>query len=383
MRIGLDARTIYAPQRRGIGKSLLRLYQHLPEVRPDWRVVAYHRDPAPDPTLLADIAGYVEPRHIDIPGDRFDAWQRLRLPAASRLDRVDALHCPANSCPGWLAAPTVVTIHDLIPIDLPETLPPAEARRFEKQVVQACRRGSVITCPSIYTCRRLMRDLHVDAERVHVMPWGADASGLMTTDEHLDEVAGRFRVRRPFAIHFGAADPRKNTRHVIEAWAMLPEKIKRQWQLLVVGLDAAMQAALLSDCQTLGIADSVVLHGFAQEADVPLLLAAAEAMIYPSRSEGFGLPILEAFAARTAVLTSDRTSLPEVAGDAAVLVDPDDMVSLVTGMTRLLRDSSLRADLVLRGSKRLSQYSWRQCAERFARAIESVVESTRTTRAAA
>lgn len=375
MRIGLDARTIYTAHRRGIGKSLLRLYQTLSLVRPDWQVVAYHRLDVPDrnlPQLFAE--GFVQPRMIEMPGDRFDAWHRIRLPMAARNDGVDLLHCPANACPSLLPVPTLVTIHDLIPLDRPDTVPAREARRFERQVTNACRKASAILCPSIYTSTRLVRDMGVEPERIHVAPWGAEAFHAEFSDEQIDEVCSRYRVSRPFVLHLGAPDPRKNTSRMLEAWAMIGPKIRRTWQLLVVGLDAAAQKQLLDYSYKLGIHESVTLHGFADEADMPALYAAAEVLAYPSLSEGFGLPILEAFAARTAVLTSNCTSLPEIAGDAALLVDPEDPVSLSHGLAKIVRDPTLRRDLVERGVRRLPRYTWKRCAERFAAAAESLVE---------
>lgn len=383
MRIGLDARTIYCPQRRGIGKSLVRLYQNLQLVRPDWQVIAYHRtwcDEQPLPELFAEA--FVEPRCIEMPGDRFDAWQRVRLPMAARLDGVDLLHCPANACPSWTPVPTVTTIHDLIPMDHPDTVSGSMARQFERAVHIACRRAAVITCPSIYTMRRLIRDLGVEGHRIHLTPWGADGEAANFTPEHLDAVMARYRISAPFVLHFGAADPRKNTRQLLEAWALLGGRSRRRWQLLVVGLDAAAQGDLMSYCHALGVHDTVSLHGFAPEEDVPALLAAAGVLAYPSRAEGFGLPILEAFAAGTAVLTGNRTSLPEVAGDAAILVDPTDPVAIAHGLGQLLRDGPLREELVRRGVGQLAQYTWTECAERFARALESVVEPCVTRRAA-
>ena len=127
MRIGLDARTIYRPARRGIGKSLIHLYQYLLSARPGWQVVAYHRQTGELESLLPTTR--VKSRLIEMIGDRFDAWQRLRLPAAAWRDGVDLLHCPANTCSFWMPTPTVVTIHDLIPLDMPEGRPAAEVRR--------------------------------------------------------------------------------------------------------------------------------------------------------------------------------------------------------------------------------------------------------------
>ncbi len=368
MRIGLDARTIYATERRGIGKSLLRLYRELSLVRPDWEVFAYHRSADPEPELLPP--DFATPRCIDIPGDRFDAWQRLRLPTAAWRDACDVLHCPANSCPGWTPLPTVVTIHDLIPLDLPETVADDDVRRFERGLTAAGRRAAAIFCPSEYTALRLVDGLLIEPDRVHVTPWGADRAAPLS-DDRVAETTDRYRVDRPFVLHYGAADPRKNTRRLIEAWSMMGARQRKRWTLLIIGLDAEAQAEYLSLCDSLGVTASVMLHGFAPEGDIPALLQAAEVLAYPSRSEGFGMPILEAFAANTAVLAGSETSLPEVAGDAAVAVDPEDTASVCNGLRTLLGDTAYRDELRLRGQMRLHLFSWDACARRFAEAIES------------
>ncbi len=374
MRIALDARTIYAPQRRGIGKSLLELYRHLPDVRPDWRVIAYHRSDCPVDALLPEP--FVTPRMIEMPGDRFNAWDRFRLPFACRRDRVDVLHCPANHCPDWMPIPTVVTIHDLIPLDLPEGQPAKPTQRFDRSVRTACRKASAITCPSEYTRSRLIDDMNADPARVFVTPW-ADFGKPPSVD-----LAGRirifekYRVEPPFILHFGAAESRKNTRRVIEAWAGMRKQIKSRARLLIVGLDAKAQAELATCTARLGIESSVVLHGFADEDDIPALMRMADVLAYPSLSEGFGLPILEAFAAGTAVITSDRTSLPEVAGDAAQIVDPEDFNTITKAMHKLLTDPVYRRELVRRGLSQLKDFNWHRAAEAFAKAVESAAETS-------
>jgi glycosyltransferase involved in cell wall biosynthesis len=373
MRIALDARTIYAPQRRGIGKSLLELYRHLPDVRPDWRVTAYHRCESPVGGLLPEP--YVQPRMIEMPGDRFNAWDRFRLPFACRRDRVDVLHCPANHCPDWMPIPTVVTIHDLIPLDIPDSQSTKPAQRFDRSVRTACRKASAITCPSEYTRGRLIDDMNADPGRVFVTPW-ADFGKPPSVD--LDgriKIFEKYRVEPPFVLHFGAAEPRKNTRRVIEAWAGLRKQIKSRARLLIVGLAPEAQAELSVCTARLGIESSVLLHGFADEADIPALMRMADVLVYPSLSEGFGLPILEAFAAGTAVITSDRTSLPEVAGDAAQIVDPQDFNTITKAMNKLLTDPVYRRELVRRGLSQLKHYSWHRAAEAFALAVESASET--------
>jgi glycosyltransferase involved in cell wall biosynthesis len=308
-------------------------------------------------------------------GDRFNAWDRFRLPFACRHDKVDVLHSPANHCPDWMPIPTIVTIHDLIPLDIPEGQPPKLLYRFEHSVRTACQKASAINCPSDYTRDRLITDMGADPGRVFVTPWShfgkpgpVDIGGRICLFE-------KYRIEPPFVLHFGAAEPRKNTRRVIEAWAGLRKPIKNHAKLLIVGLDADAQAEFATCTARLGIESSVILNGFADEQDIPALLRLADILVYPSLSEGFGLPILEAFAAGAAVITSDRTSLPEVAGDAALIVDPKDFNTITKAMNKLLTDAVHRRELVRRGVKRLKQYTWLRTAELFAQAVEHAVQT--------
>src|SRR5581483_6679005 len=126
-----------------------------------------------------------------------------------------------------------------------------------------------------------------------------------------------------------------------EAYAGIVPALRKEHRLLLVGIQEQALLEFRAIADQFGVAGQVVLHGFADEADIPALLSGATVLCFPSRSEGFGLPILDAFVCRTAVLTSNRTSLPEVAGDAAILVDPDDVESIRDGLARMLSDQEL------------------------------------------
>lgn len=381
MRIGLDARTIYRPSRRGIGKSLIHLYQHLLTVRPGWQVVAYHRQSGELESLLPSKR--VRSRLIEMIGDRFDAWQRLRLPAAAWRDKVDLLHCPANTCSFWMPTPTVVTIHDLIPLDMPEGRPAAEVRRFEQSVRQACRQAAWLMCPSVYTRDRLIREFDADPMRITANAWAADTSVSPVPLSYWKPVLDRYGISGPFVLHFGADEPRKNTCRVIEAWSMCDRALRRSQQLVIVGLNHHAQEKMRRTVRQLGVGKSVRLHGYAADADLPTLLSAAQVLVYPSLSEGFGLPILDAWAAGTTVLTSECSSLPEVASDAAMLVDPTDPCSIARGITRLVSDLHLRSALRQKSDQRLKKFTWSASAQRFAVALEQAAAICRPLKAAA
>jgi len=376
MRIALDARTIYRPQRRGTGKNLVDLYRALATARPGWHVTAYHREHGQVEPLLP--ANWAEPRCIEMPGDRVCAWERARLPLAAWREGADVLHCPANTCPEWMPVSTVVTIHDLIPLDMPGERPAHEIKRFEQSVRAACSRAARIITPSNYTAERLVREFNASRDNITVNPWPADSSVARVAAEQWDAVLARHGVARPFMLHFGAADPRKNTLGLIEAWAELAPELRKNWKLLIVGLNELALDQFSAFAAMRNVAGSIVFRGFADEADVPTLLSAAGALAFPSLSEGYGLPILDAWATQTAVLTSNVTSLPEVAGDAALLVDPSRPAAVADGLTRLMTNQTLREDLIHRGVKRRAPLTWSAAAERFATAIESAVSRQRS-----
>ena len=380
MRIALDARTVYSDQWRSTGKNLIDLYCELASIRPDWQVLAFHRQPGPTKSRLDQTS---IPIHIEMKSDRFDAWQRWRLPTAAWRMGADVLHCPTNGCPTWMSLPTVVTIHDLIPLDLPTGQSPKVVRQFQQSVQMACRHATQIITPSGYTRDRLVRQFEADSKCVTVNPWAADQSTRKIGQYQKRIVLDRYRIKPPFVLHFGAAEPRKNTRRLIEAWSMTQGYRHQQFSLLIVGLDDQMRIELFKQVAQHGTADSVQLHQLANEADLPTLLSAADVLAYPSLSEGFGLPILNAWATGTAVLTSTTTSLPEVAGDAAVLVDPTDTCAIAGQLGRLMQDLKLRHKLMTAGRRRLSRFTWRATAERFARVIETAAGETTEMKAAA
>ncbi|MEX0774365.1 MAG: glycosyltransferase family 1 protein [Phycisphaeraceae bacterium] len=379
MRIGLDARTIFRAQRRGTGKNLIDLYRQVIALRPDWEVVAYHRDCASNDALPG-----VQNRRIEMPGDRWHAWERYRLPLAAWRDGVDLLHCPANGCPDWMPTPTLVTIHDLIPLDAPAsrgkglaTPRVGTSAHFARGIARACAAAAGIICPSRYTRDRLVSQCGADPGRIHVIPWAPDSAMQVVEEYTCQAVLQRYGVRDRFVLHLGANDPRKNTRRVINAWAAIKPAQRRGWQLLIIGLEGQVVADLRQQAVQLNLGDSVILHGFADEADMPALFSSADVLAFPSLSEGFGLPILDAWVDGTAVLTSSTTSLPEVAGDAAILVDPSDTIAITRGLSWLLRDSSLRRQLVDLGRQRVAQYTWQRTVSLFVEAAEAAAQRQR------
>jgi glycosyltransferase involved in cell wall biosynthesis len=369
LRVGLDARTVYSPTRRGTGKNLIDLYRRVAVLQPDWTFVMFHRERTPAEDPFASLSN-VEHHAIEIRGDRWNLWEQVRLPAAALASGVSLLHAPANTAPAEALVPLVVTIHDLIPLDIVEN--PAWTDRWERNVGRGARQARRIITPSAYTRRRIVDHFGVPEARVVVNHWAPDTTAVRVTDESaFERVRARHGVPagQPYVFGFGAIDPRKNTRRMLQAWAGLPAGLRASHSLLLVGLVEPALTDMRRMARDLMPEGGWSLMPFAEEADIPVLMSGALALCYPSLSEGFGLPVLDAFSCATPVITSRTTSLPEVAGDAAILVDPSDTDDITRALARMIDDAALRQTLRQRGTARLTEFSWDRCAKTAAQVL--------------
>ena len=369
MRIAVDARTVYAAVRRGTGKNLVDLYRCVARLRPEWAFCMFHRDSG---RLVDPFASEpnIQACRIEMAGDRWHLWQQVRLPLAARAWGASVLHAPANTAPRVALVPLVVTIHDLIPLDIVEDSD--ATRRWEREVGYGARGARRILTPSEYTRRRIVEYYRVPEQRIVVNPWAPDSRCVRVDDRDvLDRTREHYglRARQPYLLAFGASDPRKNTRRILDAWSGLPAEVRDRAALLMVGLQRPILDELRREMAIRVPGGGWSLMGFAEEADMPALISGASMLCYPSLSEGFGLPVLDGFACDTPVITSTATSLPEVAGDAAVLVDPTSTEAIRQAIFALVTQPRLANTLRENGRRRLEFYSWERCARTVAEVL--------------
>lgn len=364
--ITVDARLVFDEPWRGIAKTIVGLYRALAAARPHWRFHLFHRS-GTNPNPFADRPN-VFPKRIDMRGDRFDLWNRVRLPLANR--GADVFHAPAGVAPRFPLAKLVTTIHDLIPLDTRPT--DADVVRWVANVRRAARTSRAVITASEFSKRRIVEAFGLSPAKIAVIPWAPHHS---PPRKQGSDGPKPLACATGYVLHFGLAEPRKNTARVLAAWGVLPPALREAYQLLVVGVQGPALAHFQREAAQLG--DSVRVVGYLPEDEVRELLAGAAVLCYPTLYEGFGLPALDAMAAGVPVLTSRTTSLPEVVGDAAELVDPTDEAALAAGLLRLLADDAYRAELAKRGRERAARYTW----ERTAEATASVFKNVATGRA--
>ncbi len=371
MRIALDARNIYRSNRRGTGKNLIDLYRELANLRPDWEFLMFYQTDSPDDPF--EQFDNVRKIKIDIPGDRFNFWQQIGLPIAAKFAGADVLHCPANTAPFVSLVPMVVTIHDL---NWFGRFASEQGKKWRRNIRHAANRADKIITPSEYTKAQIIKRFGVSTDNIIVNYWAPDRNCEYIADKNvIEKVKVKYGLPpdQKYVFGFGASSIRKNTAGVIDAWAKLSADVRIEYKLLLVGIDERGLSDFGSRLKRLGLERECILHSFASEADLPALMSGADVLCYASLSEGFGLPILDAFVCRTAVLTSNVTSMPEISADAAILVDPESSASIADGLSRLLTDKKLREELVRKGLERVKQFTWQACAERAASVFESVI----------
>jgi glycosyltransferase involved in cell wall biosynthesis len=374
IRVVVDARPAVAPYPTGVGRYADRIARHLPAADPNAAYTAWYlRGDASGPrrARFAGVDALAE-RVSPLPTRVFDAVSsRAGVPRLEWLvGGFDAV-LATNFLPPATARPAVVVVHDLAFERVPETAPHVGARwrrRFDDWLQRATR----VIVPSTSTREDLLRGHGPDPSRVDTIPHGVDAEVRATDDEVL-RARQRFGVGdAPYVLFVGGMEPRKNVERLVRAFARIGDARVRLVLLggrvpwAPEGWDAI---GLELDRLAGSVRERVIRTGFVDDVDRRALLSGAWVLANTSRYEGFGFPVLEGFAAGVPVLTATTSSLPEVAGDAALLADPDDELAIADGIGRLLADEELRARLVAAGHERVASFTWERCAAATARTL--------------
>ena len=298
---------------------------------------------------------------------------QLVMPLRMLSDRVQLVHGPANSLPLFgFGLPGVVTIHDLAIYDHPEWFPAGQWFATRVVVPQSVQRARAIICPSAATARAVVRHFQVDLWRCRVIPHGVEAEfSLPVSSVVRAELTTRYALPDRYLLQVGTVQPRKNYVASLRALARIP--VEQRIPLLVVGGFGWKYDGVVDAVRELDLDRWVRFVGYAGVEDLPGLYQMASAVLFPSLDEGFGLPVLEAFAAGTPVVASNAGAIPEVAGDAALLCPPSDDEALAGNLQRVLTDSAFRERQVAAGRARAALYTWSASAAAHRALYESVV----------
>lgn len=367
MRLGLDV-TAAVAQGAGIGRYTRELLRALATTDPDnhYRLFFASRTrPYPLPPLPPNFSVTALPIH-DIWLARL--WQRARLPlpVETFIGPVDVFHSPDFTLPPVRRGTrTLLTVHDLSFVRDPGSAAPGLLAYLNAVVPRSVARADHVLADSQATKDDLIELYRVPAEKITVLYSGVEAAFRPVTDAtQLATVRARYGLgEAPFILAVGTLQPRKNYVRLLQAFAELAfQSSLINLQLVIVGGKGWLYDSIFAEVERLGLRDRVIFPGFVADADLPALYSAARVLAYPSLYEGFGLPMLEAMACGTPVVASTASCLPEVAGDAALLVPPTDVPALAEALGRAVTDEAVRADLIAKGFARARAFTWDRSA---------------------
>ncbi len=300
----------------------------------------------------------------------FRHWWLVGLPALLRISPFDVFHGTNYCIPLWANCPTVVTIHDLSLFTQAHTHEDENVKRGKRRMPLMARRATLIIAPSEWTKRETIEHLGVKEHKLRVIPEAARPHFRPQREDEIEPVLEKYGLRGPYLLYVGTIEPRKNLLILLRAYAGLLRTTEQRPQLVLAGGNGWLFDEVFKLVKELQLQEHVTFTGYVDDAELPALYSAAQAFVYPSSYEGFGLPPLEAMACGTPVITSNVTSLPEVVGKAGLTHAPDDTRALTKAMAKLCGDFNTHEYFQRAGLERAQQFSW----ERAARATQAVYD---------
>lgn len=361
--IGLNAHLLTAQagyRSAGISGYIANLLRALPAADPALRYTVFA---GPQAALPADSRLRVRRSawRTEHPLARI-LWEQIAQPLALERDRPDLVHQLAFVAPVLARRPFVVTVYDLSFVHFPERLPPARRRYLRLLTRWSCQRARRVIAISRSTAADLTATFGLSPERIDVAVPGVDEAFRPLPRTEVEAFRARAGLPDRFLLYLGTLEPRKNLPLLLRAYAALPASDRSAAPLVLAGARGWMVGAIDRALDEHDLRGSVRLPGYVPAQDLPLWYNAAEALVYPSLFEGFGLPVIEAMACGIPALVADTSSLPEAVGDMGVCLPPDDAAAWTNALAHTLHDTVWRAEAGQRGRERAREFTWARTA---------------------
>jgi glycosyltransferase involved in cell wall biosynthesis len=359
VRVAIDARKLHD---FGIGTYIRNLLRQLARIDRETEYVLLCQEP--DLGVAAQLGENF--RTVLEPSPNYSFREQIHVPWVLMRERPDVYHAPHYVLPTGVRSKSVVTIHDCIHLMFPQYLPSRAAYAYARATMwSAAKRSACILTVSESSKRDILHFFNVPAEKVVVIYNAIDERfSIPPSEDDVARVRERYQLDQRFVLYVGNIKPHKNLVRLIEAFDELRERGFDDLKLLIIGDEISKWPALRRAVHRHKLHKQVRFLGYQPDETLAILYRLASVFVFPSLYEGFGLPPLEAMASGTPVVTSNVSALPEVMGDAGVLVDPYDVESIVQGLGRVLTEPALAAEMRRKGLERAREFSWERSATR-------------------
>lgn len=288
-------------------------------------------------------------------------FEEYYIPNNLKLKNIDVYHVPQNGIglPSKKSCIYISTIHDLIPYVMPETVGRGYLKKFISQMPEIIQNSDIIITVSEFSKKDIMRIFDVEEDKIMVTHLAAD-DYFKPIDKNIckDFLKNNYNIDTEYLLYIGGFSPRKNVKSILLAYSRLIKDIRDRYKIVIVGSSKDEHSFLISLANSLNISDNIIFTGYVPYQDLPYFYSGATIFLYPSLYEGFGLPPLESMSCKTAVITSNVSSIPEVVEDAALLINPFDAEELKESIEKLIVDEKLRDEIAEKGYEHSKNFSW-------------------------
>ncbi|RDV16704.1 glycosyltransferase family 1 protein [Pontibacter diazotrophicus] len=364
MRIGIEAQRIFRPKKHGMEVVALELIRQLQESDKKNEYIIFAKEDT-DIGCLKETENF---KIETIPAYSYADWEQIQLPKAVKKSKIDFLHSTCNTSALWQSNPLLLTLHDIIyleKVDFKGTAYQNFGNLYRRFVVpKVINKSTSIITVSHFERNTILEQLRLPEEKVQVVYNAvSDIFHSHYPVEQVEDFKSKHQIPEKFMLFLGNTAPKKNTKGVLSAYVEYCQCTKDPVPIVILDHDRSHVLAFLSEFNKKHLIPHFVFPGYVAPQQMPMMYNAAAVFLYPSLRESFGLPILEAMACGTPVITSTTSSMPEVAGGAALLVDPYKEKEIAEGIQKLLSDDNYYTDLVAKGLKRAADFTWKSSAK--------------------
>ncbi len=370
MRIGIEAQRIFRKNKHGMDYVVLQEIKELQQIDTENEYYVFVK-PGEDRCVESSKNIHV----IELNCPSYPLWEQWALPRAAKKYGVEILHCTSNTAPIWCDIPLVLTLHDIIFLEprdkqnhsLYQNMGWLYRRLNVPRILDKCRR--IITV-SNFEMENIISKLDIPRERMAMIYNGYN--DWFKPIEDKDEIYKKYIAESGYFFFLGNTDPKKNTERTLVAYSKYLEQSNVKRKLLMADLDADYLNGIIERNHTENIRNNIVMPGYIVNSDLPYIYNNAYAFLYTSLRESFGIPLLEAMACGTPVITSNTSSMPEIGGKDAILINPENSDEITEMMLRLEKDQDFYEQQRQIGLERAKLFSWRKTAENLLRLYQEV-----------
>lgn len=370
MKIGIEGQRLFRKKKHGMDMVALELIRNLQEIDHENEYVIFVK-PDEDDSVLKETPNF---KIVRLEGGFYPMWEQFALPKAAYNAGCEILHCTSNTAPINCKIPMVVTLHDIIYMESSfirilngsATWYQKFGNAYRKLVVpRVISKSRKIITVSNFEKNRIGEffGMNNDTRLTAVYNGVSEHFKPVTVQAELHRVKEKYHLPDNFFFFLGNTDPKKNTKGTLKAFSDFIKQTGSDYKLVMLDYDHSELEKLLEDIGDEALINRIVLTGYVVNTDLPAIYCQSKIFLYPSLRESFGIPILEAMACGVPVITSNTSSMPEIAGDAAVIVDPFKPEEITQAMSNLVSDNNLRIQLISRGLERSKQFTWKKMAE--------------------